>query len=44
MYDYYGWKVSDLDPGPQSMMERGIDITSEGEAELKKISDLLTNK
>ena len=43
-YDYYGWKVSVDDPGPKTLKEKGIDITLEGEQDIKKISDLLTNK
>lgn len=46
MYDYYGWKVSDSDPGPANWMKQGKDLTTEEDEELLRVinADFLPNK
>ena len=46
MYNYYGWKVSDSDPGPANWKKQGKDLTTEGDEELLRVinTDVLSNK
>ena len=46
MYNYYGWKVSDSDPGPANWKKQGKDLTTEGNEELLRVinTDVLSNK
>lgn len=44
MYDYYGWKVSDQDPGPAAWAKANNNITLQGDGELLQIIDMLPNK